>query len=553
MTTNIESPYCSRGSCIYFLFACLFSFALLIPTSIAAAKPPPNVKLAEQQVLHKGNGAEPGTLDPATAKGVPASNIQRDLFEGLIGEAPNGDLIPGAAESWDISDNGLVYTFHIRHNAHWSNGDPVTAQNFVDGMRRTVNPETASDYATTLASIVNAEKIIAGELPPESLGINATDDHTLEVHLKGPTPYFLSLLTHSVTYPIHKASFDKYGDKFTRPGNLVSNGAYKLTEWVVNSHIKLERNKNYWNDENTTINEVYYYPLEDMNSEILRYRAGEIDFTYNEIPNTAVAWARENIPSELHITPYLGIYYFGFNVTKPPFKDNLKLRKALAMALDRKVITDKILNDGVTPAYGFVPPGTYHYDTYNYEWKDWPKEKRLAEARRLYNEAGYSDKNPLRIEYRYNTQENHKKIALAAATMWKKNLGVITTIVNQEWKVFLEVRIQKRITQAFREAWIGDYNDAYTFLELCLSTNDMNTSGYNDPHYDQLLAESGQEYDPQKRFHLLKKAETIMMEDYANIPIYFYANRRLAKPYVGGYVDNIMDHQYSKNFYILAH
>lgn len=538
----------SRFTLIFLLYPFfIFSF------SPSFAQPPLDVKLAEQQVLHKSNASEPGTLDPHTATGVPSSNIQRDLFEGLVGEAPNGDIIPGAAESWDISNNGLTYTFVMRDDAHWSDGSPVTAHDFVFGIRRTVTPATASDYATTLAAINNAEAIIAGELQPESLGVKAIDDYTLEITLNGPTPYFLSLLTHSTTYPLHRSSFEEHGDKFTRPGNLVSNGAYSLQEWVVNSHIKLIRNTHYWNNKNTTINEVYYHAIEDMNSEVFRYRAGEIDFTYNEIPNTAIAWAKENIPNELHITPYLGIYYFGFNVTQPPFKDNKKLRQALSLAVDREIITDKILNDGVIPAYGFVPPGTLNYSTTSYEWEDWPREKRLAEAKRLYNEAGYSDENPLRIEYRYNTQENHKRVALAAANMWKKNLGVITTIVNQEWKVFLNVRIARRITEAFRDAWIGDYNDAYTFLELGLSPNDMNHSGYSNTRYDELLALSGQEYDTQKRFELLKEAEGLLLESYAIAPIYYFVNRRLAKPYVGGYVDNIMDHHYTKNFYLIDH
>ncbi len=516
------------------------------------AKPPPGTRLAKEQILHRGNGSEPGTLDPHKAKGVPASRIQRDLFDGLILEAPDGSLIPGVAKSWEISDDKLRYTFHLRDSL-WSNGDALTAEDFVAGLRRTVDPATASDYATILASIKNAPEITRGDLPPTTLGVKALDDHTLEIELSGPTPYFLGLLTHSTTYPIHRPSFKEFGDKFTRPGNLVSNGAYKLTEWIVNSHIKLVRNENYWDNDNTTINTVYYYPTEDTDAEVLRYRAGEIDFTNYEVPSSAIPTLRETIPDELYITPWFGNYYVGFNTTRPPFKDNLKLRQALSMAIDREVLTDKVLRDGVIPAYGFVPPGTMNYTSFEYDWKYWPREKRLAEARRLYKEAGYSEDNPLRVEYRYNTNENHKKSALAVTTMWRKNLGVYTSIINSEWKVFLESRVQRRITEAFRDGWIGDYNDPFTFLELGISTNRQNHSGFNSPKFDELLYLSGREYDVEKRRQLLQEAEATMMDEYVVAPLYYYVSKRLIKPYVKGYINNVLDHHHSKDMYILEH
>lgn len=515
------------------------------------AKPPPDARLAKEQILRKGNGPEPQSLDPHKTEGVPSSNILRDLFEGLVGEAPNGELIPGVAERWDISEDGKQYTFYLRQNAKWSNGDPLTAHDFEYGLKRIVNPATLSSYAQTLAAIVNAEDIIQGNKPNSDLGVKAIDDYTLQVDLVGPTPYFLGLLTHSTTYPVHKASIEEHGDRYARPGNLVSNGAYVLEDWVVNNYVKVVRNKNYWDDENTTIEEVYYYNTEDMNAAIRRYRAGELDFSYNQLATSQIPWLRKNLPDELIITPYLGIYYYSLNFTREPFKDNPKLRQALSMVLDREVITDKIMQDGSIPAYGFVPVGTLNYDTWEYPWKDLSPQERIKQAQKLYEEAGYSKSNPLKVEFRYNTHENHKRIGLAAAAMWKQALGVETSLLNQEWKVFLEVRKQKKLTQIARDAWIGDYNDAYSFLELHGSKHALNNSGYANPVYDELLQQSSVEFDIEKRAQILRQAEQLALEEYAVIPIYYYVSVRLARPEIAGYEHNIMDHHYSKNFYIL--
>ncbi len=507
-------------------------------------------ELAAKQVLHKGNGAEPQTLDPHKAEGVPSSNIQRDLYEGLVGEAPNGDLIPGAAQRWEVSEDGTVYTFHLRPQARWSNGDPVTAHDFVYGLRRSADPATLSKYSQILSSIQNAEAVIAGELPPEKLGVRAIDDMTLEITLKAPTPYFLGLLTHSSTYPLNRRNVEKFGDRFARPGNLVSNGAYKLTDWVVQSHIVLERNPHYWDNANTVINKVIYYATEDQSSELKRFRAGELHYT-NEVPTGQVEWIRENMPDEFNVATYLGTYYFGFNVTKPPFKDNPKLRRALAMAIDREIIVEKVTKLGERPAYSWIPDGISNYTSQVPEWASWPKEKQLAEARRLYAEAGYGPDNPLRIEIRYNTSENHKKVSIALAAMWKQNLGVLATLVNQEWKVFLETRKQKRVTQVFRAGWIGDYNDPYTFAELMHSKHGINDPGYNNPEYDELMHLASIETDFDRRREILEQAERIMLEDQPIIPVYFYVSKHMVSRKIGGYESNIMDHQFSKNWRIL--
>lgn len=534
-------------------FAFLLSLALTALPLLASAKPPAGVNLAKEQVIHRGNSAEPSSLDPHIAEGIPSSHIQRDLFESLISESPTGDLIPGVAERWEVSEDRLRYTFHLRADAKWSNGDPVTAQDFVFSWRRLVDPETASTYAMMLAPLRNAEAIITGELPTSELGVIAVDDRTLEVSLTEVTPYFLSMLTHPTVYPVHPPSVKKFGHKFTRPGNLISNGAYMMDEWEIQSHIKLVRNPLYWDDQNTTINTVYFYPLEDQNAEVLRYRSGAFDMTSEDLPVSQLDWIRENLGDELYISPWLGVYYYGFNLIRPPFEDQPKLRQALSMSIDREIITEKVLNNGTLPAYGFVPPGVLDYEGYEYPWKHMDKEEQLAEARRLYREAGYSKDNPLRVELRYNTEQNHKKIALAISAMWKQNLGVITEIINQEWKVYLDVRSQKRLTEAFRIGWIGDYNDPYTFLELGLSNHGQNDTGYSEPSYDKLLADSFQTDSIEERAAVLREAEKQFLNDYPVAPVYYYITSRLIKPWVGGYQDNIMDHHYTKHFYIKTH
>lgn len=506
--------------------------------------------LAVNEVLRKGNGAEPQTLDPHRAEGVPASNILRDLYEGLIIEAPNGDLIAGTALSWKIDQNGTRYLFTLREDARWSNDESVTADDFVYGFRRSIDPMTGSKYSQILSPIMNAEAIIAGKKSVDSLAVHALDRYTLAIDLKASTPYFLGLLTHSSSFPVHRVTVEKYGSKFSRPNTLVSNGAYMLKEWVVQSHITLQRNSNYWNNDNTSIDQVEYHVIEDQSAELKRYRAGEIDWT-ESVPLGEVQWIRRNLADELKITPYLGTYYYGFNLTKAPFIDNRQLRQALSMAIDRRVICEKIAALGEIPAYGWIPPMVMNYSAQSSEFKTLTRRQQISQAQQLYRQAGYSSQKPLTVEIRYNTSENHKKIAIAIASMWKKVLGVNTQLINEEWKVFLQNRKQKKLTQVFRAGWIGDYNDAYTFLELMRSTHGINDVGYQNVRYDALLAKAAVESDPKKRRYLLEQAERLLLSDHAIIPIYFYVSKSLIKPYVVGFAGNIMDHHYSKNLRLL--
>ena len=508
-------------------------------------------ELAQNQVLRWGNGAEPGSLDPHRTQGVPGSNIGRDLFEGLMSEAADGTVIGGAAESWELSDDGKTYRFSLRPEARWSNGDPVTADDFVYSLRRSLDPATLSNYTFILNPILNAEEVAAGQLPTSEVGVRALDTHTLEIQLENTTPYFLGLLTHSASYPVHPPSVETHGNQYARPGNLVSNGAYRLEEWVVQSHVKLVRNENYRDNGNTTIDEVWYYPTEDQTAELSRFRAGELDLS-NAIPKRQVDWIRENLPDELVISPYLGAYYFGFNTTLPPFENNPELRRALSLTVDRDIITGQVTNAGEVPAYGWVPP-VQNYTGQQMPEAAWTQEERVAEARRLYALAGYSQENPLRTRILYNTQEDHKRISVAIASMWKQTLGVEVEILNQEWKVFLDTRQQKIETEVYRSGWIGDYNDAYTFAELFASGGGLNHTGYSSPDYDRLLGEASAEGDLKRRAELLQQAERVLLEDLPIMPLYFYVTARLVRPWVGGYTPNIMDHHRSKNFYILEH
>ena len=496
-----------------------------------------------EQVLRRGNSVEPETLDPHKARGVSASNILRDLYEGLTAESPAGEVVPGVAERWELSADGRVYTFTLRSDARWSSGEPLLAAEFAAALRRSVDPATGSAVSQILAPIEGAEDIIAGRAPPAALGVEAPDPRMLVIRLRAPTPYFPAVLAHPAAYPVHAP-----GPR----GEVIGNGAYRVSEWVPQSHLALLRNPHYWNDAATAIDRVIYYPTENPASELKRYRAGELDLT-DTIPVSQARWVRENLAAEYQVAPYLGLYYYGFNLTRPPFKDQPGLRRALALAVDRETLTTRILATGEQPAHNWVPAGVTAYAPQLPEWAAWSMEQRLAEARRLYAAAGYSDEHPLEIELRFNTGDNHKRVALAVAWMWKKALGVRTRLVNEEFKVYLQNRRHRQVTQLFRADWIGDYDDASSFAERMLSGSGLNDTGYDNSRYDALVVQARAEGDPARRRALLEEAERILLEDQPVLPLYFYVSKRLVKPYVAGWQPNIMDHHYSRHLSIVPH
>jgi oligopeptide transport system substrate-binding protein len=512
-------------------------------------RPVPSV-LAQEQVLHRDNGEEPQTLDPHLAEGRASAHILRDLFEGLTSESPEGRIIPGAAIRWNISRDGKTFTFYLRRDALWSNGDPVTAKDFVYGLRRSADPATASAYAQVLLPIENAAEVLAGDMPTSELGVVAMDDFTLQIIMRDPTPYFLHLLSHSSTYPVHEANILEHGQAFSRPGNLISNGAYVLKDWTIRSSIELVKNENYWNAENVILDNVFYYPFEDKGTSLKRFRRGRLHWTA-EVPSNQFAWLKKHYPDELMISPWLGSYYFGFNLEREPFIENRGLRMAMALAIDRDLLTEKVTQFGELPSYTLVPPGIRDYVSPMPEWSEWTQEERNVEARRLYAEAGYSEENPLSFEIRYTTGENNKKMALAASSLWKQVLGVQATLLNEEYKVFLQNRERKVLTQVFQAGWISDYADAYSFLNLFRSGHGRNDFGYSNSLYDALLDEVAAERIPSRRRRLMFETERLLLADIPLIPLYTYVTKRMVNPRLKGWQSNVMDHHYSKDMYFL--
>lgn len=527
--------------------------ALVAGNVATAAVVPAGVQLAEKQTLVRNNGSEVQSLDPHKIEGVPESNINRDLFEGLLISDVDGKPSPGVAEKWENKDF-KVWTFHLRKDAKWSDGTPVTAQDFVYSWQRLANPNTASPYASYLqyGHIVNIDDIIAGKKPVTDLGVKALDDHTFEVTLSEPVPYFYKLLVHSSVSPVPRAAVEKFGEKWTQPANIVTNGAYKLKDWVVNERIVLERNTNYWDNAKTVINQVTYLPISSEVTDVNRYRSGEIDMTYNNMPIELFQKLKKEIPNEVHVDPYLCTYYYEINNQKAPFND-VRVRTALKLALDRDIIVNKVKNQGDLPAYSFTPPYTDGAKLVEPEWFKLSQEKRNEEAKKLLAEAGYTAEKPLTFDLLYNTSDLHKKLAIAAASIWKKNLGANVKLENQEWKTFLDTRHQGNYDVS-RAGWCADYNEPTSFLNMVLSDSSNNTVHYKSPAFDKLIADTLKVTDEAQRSELYSKAEQQLDKDSAIVPVYYYVNARLVKPWVGGYSGkDPMDNIHVKDLYIIKH
>jgi oligopeptide transport system substrate-binding protein len=502
-------------------------------------------------VLHRGLGSDPESLDPHKARSTQAADVLRDIGEGLLGYSETGELLPAAATSWEISEDGLTYTFQLRPDARWSNGDAVTAEHFVFSLRRLVNPATAAFYAQALEAIVNSQEVVAGELPTSDLGVEAIDPLTLKVTLQQPTPYLLGLLTHPSTFPVHPGSVAEHGDAFSRAGNLLSNGAYVLANWEPGSVLELVRNEHYWNNAATALDAVHHHVLTQEVTEYNRYRAGELHLTGN-VPPERIQQIREEMPDELFLSTYLGVYYYGFNLTKPPFKDNPQLREALSMAVDRAVLVEKITERGEAPAYSWVPPGVDNYDPRRFNYAELSQDERNVRARNLYREAGYSKDNPLQVELRYSTSDTQQRLALAVQSMWRDVLGVETTLLNEEFQVLLANMREREVTQVFRGSWIGDYNDAHTFLSILQSGNPSNMPGYENELYDSLMLKAANQVDPDKRRAYLEEAERVLLADHPVIPLYFYVSKHMVSPEVVGWGDNVLNYHYSQHLSLRA-
>lgn len=498
------------------------------------------------KVLNRGVGPEPETVDPQRSSTTQAHAVLRDLFEGLLSYDASGELVNGVAEDWEPSPDGLEYRFRLREDARWSNGDPVTAEDFVYSLRRLVDPATAALYAKLISPVRNATAIVAGEAAPDSLGVEAVSERELLITLERPAAHFPLLLTLPPTFPVHAGSIGRLGDRFTRPGNLVSNGAYVLREWTLGAVIELERNEAYWNAKGTAIDVVRYHVTVEPGAELRRYLAGELEVT-STVPASAFARMKRERPDELKVAPILGLYYLGFNLTKPKLGNDAKLREALSLAVDREAIATQVVGRGEQPAYGFTPPGIANYAPARFPYADWSEAERHARARRLYQEAGYGPENPLEIELRYNTSQTHESIAIAVQNMWRQVLGFTAELRNEEFKVLLANVRAMNVTEIFRLNWTADYNDAYSFLSILGSGDSSNVVGYRNEDYDRLLKSAAEQPDLVLRRLYLEEAEKTMLSDHPLIPIYFYVGEHMVSPRVRGWQNNVLDYHYSQH------
>jgi len=481
---------------------------------------------------------EPASLDPHKVSGTWENYVVGDMFVGLTTENPQAMAVPGVAKSWTISDDGLTYVFKLRKSL-WSDGTPLTAHDFLYSLQRILLPETAAEYASLLYIIKGAEAINGGKATVETLGVKALDDYTLEIILNGPAPYFLDLLTHYTSYPVPKHVIEKVGKLWTKAENMVVNGPYKLVEWLPNTHVKVTRNDKFYDNDSVSINDVTFYTQEDRAAIQKRFRAGEIDVAM-DFSSDQISWLKKNLPEETHIAPYLGIYYYPINTSVEPFTD-IRIRKALAMSVNREAIVDKVLKTGELAAYSFVPPGVAYYDKpAEVEWKSLTHGERVKQAKMLLKEAGYGPDKPLEITLRYNTSENHKRIAIAVASMWKQ-IGVKAELHNSEVKVHY-ADLKQGDFQVARAGWIADYNDAQNFLYLLETRTGPNNYGrYSNPEYDAMMLQAEKTSDLIKRGEMMHKAEAMVMHDLPVIPIYHYVSKNLVAKKVVGFVDNAKD------------
>ena len=517
--------------------------SLLLFYSTSCHRAETNVeKGARLQILHKGNGQEVQDLDPHIVNSVSSLNVISALLEGLVSEDRH-DLhpVPGVAESWEISSDERIYTFHLRHDAKWSNGDAVVARNFIDSYHRILSPKLGSPVAYMLYPVVNAEAFNKGTIDNfDRVGFRALDDWTLQIALANPTPYFLSLLNHYSWFPVHVPTVAKYGPVFergsrwTKPGRYVGNGPFTLEEWRLNSRIRVKKSATYWDAQNVALNEIVFHTIDSNDVEERAFRSGQLHVT-DSIPVNRIDRYRREHPELLRIDPYLGTYFFRVNVTKPMLNNRL-VRRALAMAIDRKAIVEKVWRGGQLPAGCFTPPNTADYTCES----SIPYDVDLA--RKTLAQAGYPDGRGLpRVEILFNTSENHKLTAEAIQQMWRQNLNVSATLLNQEEKVYFDSRRQMNY-QIYRSTWIGDYVDPNSFLDLWLTNGTNNQTGWSNTVYDRLIAEASRTGEQAARYEAFQKAEAILLDEAPILPVYFYTHTFLIRPNVKDWYPTILDH-----------
>lgn len=528
--------------------------ALFLTTQFAsAAIVPEGTKLRAKQEIVINNGAEPVSLDPHKVEGIPEAVITRQLFEGLVVRDQKGNIQPAIALSWESNDDFTQWTFKLRQ-ANWSNGEPITAEDFVYSWQRLSDPKTASPYASYLEKLKlkNATDIIAAKKSPQELGIKALDAYTLQLDLSSPVPYLPAMLVSHSLVPVHKGTLEKFGDEWIKVGNFVGNGAYTLAERVLNEKLVFHRNSKYWNDKETVINKATLLSLESANSDVARYRSNDIDMTNTGVPVELYPKLKAELPNELHTTRTIATYYYIFNNQKAPFSD-IRVRKALNLALQRDVITEKVLGMGQTPSYTYTPNYVGGGEKIQVpEYAKLSQQERNQQAIALLKEAGFDKNNPLKFTLLYNTSENHKKVAIAASSLWKTNTqdAVQVSLQNQEWKTFLDARNQGNFEVA-RAGWQGEYNNPTAFQNNFLTGSSYNDAKFSSKVFDDLIEQSYYAKTDEERSEIYAQAEKALLEQYPLVPVYNYVNVRLVKPYVKGFTTtDPQDYYYIRNLYL---
>lgn len=537
---------------------CLCAFA--VPARYAqGASPTVSPESSSITRLERGNGPEPATLDAHKCQEVACGNVLRDLYEGLVGEDAAGRLIPGMAERWEVSADGRVWTFHLREGLRWSNGESLTAQAVVASFRRAFAPQTAAPFAEQFDAVVGAVAVRTGAASPDALGIDAPDARTVRIRTVRQVA-LPALLTLPIAFPVYLPAVARYEHQHTRPGRLVSNGAYRLAAWTPQANLEVEKNPHFHAAASVAIGRVRFHVTEDAAAELQRFVAGDLDLTETVAPQPLPA-LRERFGARLRIAPYLGAFWLGLNTTRPPFgcaqglpaaeRDACAgraamLREALSLAVDREILTRYVTGLGETPAYGIVPPGIPGYAPAKLHWADWDQPRREARARALYRAAGYGPAQPLTIELRYNTSTPHRRLALAVAAMWRDVLGARVRLRNEEWKVFVQNRRQRAITQVFRGGWIGDVADARNFLVAFANDGALNWPGYDDAGYRARFERAETARSDAARNAWLRAAETRLLHGHAMIPLYFYTSKHLVSDRIEGFVANPLDRHPSR-------
>lgn len=498
----------------------------------------------ERAILLMGNGSEPSGLDPHIVTGVTENNILKALMEGLISYHPKDDSIPypGIAERWEANEDKSVWTFYFRDNALWTNGDPVTANDFVFSFRRMLSPALGADYANMLYYLKNGEAFHRGEIDdPEKIGVRAIDDLTLEITLTGPVPFFPLLLTHYAWFPVHPPTILAHGRKdqrntgWTRPDNFIGNGPFNLKTWRVNEFIEVERSPTYWDAETVQLDGIRFYAINDPNTEERAFRRGNLHIT-QQVAADRIDFFIDNHPEWIRLEPYLGTYFYRFNVERPPL-DDIRVRKALALSIDRRSIVENLLRGGQQAAFGFTPP---FFENFN---PPTPLSYDPARARKLLAEAGFPDGEGFpRKGILFNTLEAHRQIAEAIQQMWRENLGLDVILENQEWRVYLDTQSRQDFDIA-RAGWIGDFLDPITFLDMWTTGDGNNNTGWSNEQFDRLVERARTEPDSALRYQIMEEAETILMTELPIVPIYFYTRIYLISPEVQGWYPKLMDNR----------